>query len=475
MKDNIRNALEAEREKEQGNVLFSKGDYELAIFHYSRSINYMPKCSILFTNRSLAYFKIGSYQKSLEDALKAKELDEKNLKSYYRICEAYYALNDMENYQKYEKLYKEKKHKQGDDIKRVKEIKNQSGKKKEKNILPMQIESTMKLPPPHERVDTNLENIKEKGIKKSDELMHICEKKDENNKFIFFNQPKIHDNASNFKFEKKPYKNNFLIEEVYDFDMNKKQKNLLNGNTTKKKKNEDFYSNDTAAKRILINHSDIHNDAELFVNEFRNIFMHPTNTISVHIQKETKEIKYWNYANEDLKFLKKKADDFFSGKKFDSAMELYNEIIKQHDSENGIHYCTVLSNRSACHIELKKIRSALCDVSKTLNILFTFFEKHRKNITSVDAHVPVSPSVHEKELAFAQIDIDVYRGPKGIYSQAHKLLIKLLFRYVKFSHLYEKNGFMIPSPHQVDTLGRMKGICYINSGEFEKVINIISR
>ncbi|KJP85517.1 hypothetical protein AK88_04868 [Plasmodium fragile] len=468
MKNDIRNALEAEREKEQGNIFFSQGDYELSIFHYTRSIKYMPRCSILYTNRSVAYFKIGSFQKSLEDALKANELDKDNLKSYYRICEAYNALKDEDNYKKYERLYREKQnslrgHKKKDNGEttdsRDKRVDNDS--------------STRVGPLPKE---TGPGMTKQRGIKKSDELVHLGET-DHTNKFVFMNQPEIKDQVSNFTFEKKKYRNNFLIEEVYDFDMNRTGKNLTNGSVPTRKADDTSNNaarvNGESQKKPLLTQADMLSDIELFLNLFADISVQPTHIISVPIEREMKKGKMYHYHNVDLNTLKGKADELFAEKKFDVAMDLYNEIISEHDSERGVYYCTVLSNRSACYVEMKKIRSALCDVSKTLSILFSFFQTHRENIKHAKEAEAPSPGAHEQVEAFLPTDMEVYKDAKGIYSQAHKLVLRLLFRYVKFSHVYRKNGFKVPSLYQVDSLRRMKGINYVNSEELERVRNKI--
>ncbi|OTN66804.1 Uncharacterized protein PKNOH_S08501600 [Plasmodium knowlesi] len=444
MKDDIKNALEAEREKEQGNLFFSQGDYELSIFHYTRSIKYMPKCSILYTNRSLAYFKIGSFQESLEDALRAKELDKDNLKSYYRICEAYSALKDDENYKKYKQLYREKQNSQRGRTKKEGEA-TEYREERVNNDSPKSVSPLAK--------ETSPGIAKQRGMKKSDELMHLGET-DHTSRFVFMNQPEIKDRVSNFSFEKKEYRNNFLIEEVYDFDVNRSGKDLTNGDGAPKRKTGNTSKGDSHAdgdskRKALVNRADMINDIEIFVNLFADISMHPTPIISVPIEKETRKGKMGHYHNIDFKTLKGKADELFAEKKFDLSMELYNQIIDENDSERGIYYCTVLSNRSACHIEMKKIRSALCDVSKALSILFSFFQTHKEDIKRVNDPEASSLDTPEQTEAFLPTDMEVYKDPKGIYFQAHKLVLRLLFRYVKFSHLYRKNGFKVPSLQQV--------------------------
>ncbi|VUZ93765.1 tetratricopeptide repeat protein, putative [Plasmodium vivax] len=473
MKDDIKSALEAEREKEQGNAFFSQGDYELAIFHYTRSINYRPKCSILYTNRSLAYFKIGSFQESLEDALKAKELDRDNLKSYYRICEAYSALKDEENYRKYERLYREKRSSQGAQTKRGEET---TARKGTDGDFPTSGSPLGK--------GTTQGMTQQRSIKQSDELMHLGET-DHTNRFVFMNQPEINDGMSNFAFEKKSYRNNFLIEEVYDFDVNRRGKGPTNGaphggaygGAPKRKEGNSSHSaaraDGDSQKKPPVSQADLLDDVELFLNNLADICMHPLPFISVPIERETKKGKAGSYHNANVKTLKGKADELFAERKFEAALELYNEVIREHDSERGIYYCTALSNRSACHVEMKKIRSALCDVSNTLSILFSFFQAHREDIKRASSAASPSSGAHEEAAAFLPTDLELYKDPKGIYSQAHKLVIKLLFRYVKHSHQYRKNGFRVPSLLQVDTLRRMKGIGYVNAEELERVRNAV--
>eukprot|EP01080_Neovahlkampfia_damariscottae_P006622 gene6622-10788_t len=76
----------AEEEKERGNVCFKKKDYKQAIKHYTNAINSSnpQNLHICYTNRSLTFFKLNSFEKSLEDAEEAIKIDEKWEKSHFR-------------------------------------------------------------------------------------------------------------------------------------------------------------------------------------------------------------------------------------------------------------------------------------------------------------------------------------------------------------------------------------------------------
>ncbi|KAI4840404.1 tetratricopeptide repeat protein [Plasmodium brasilianum] len=449
MKNDIDTLLKAEEEKEQGNALFKKGEYELSIFHYTRSINYSPESSILYTNRSLAYFKIGRYDKSLEDALKARKLDEDNLKSYYRICEAYNALNDVDNYKKYLHMYNEKRIMKGMNAKRIdtnaeakahaQDNMQQTHNSKKHYRMYVEQSNLPDITSAKKEVDTNSNKTKEKDIKVSKELMDLCSK-NEKEKFLFFNNNnEIKEKEKNILFEKEKYKNNFLIEEVYDFKEKEQNYNVLNNQMKNNKK-------DMTQDKFRVHYNDICNDIKLFFIHFKDLFMSNSFYLPVFIQKELKKTKI-NFTNSSMSFLKYRADTLFSEKKFYSAVELYNEIARRCESEKNVYYCTVLSNRSACFIEMKKVVSALCDISRSLYLLYDFFEKHKENINNIKKELS-SFEEGEIEALFCSTDIDAYKDSKNIYLQAHKLLIKLLYRYIKFVHLHRKR-FRLPSLSQV--------------------------
>jgi len=76
--------MSASKWKDEGNEEFRKGNYAKAIECYTYATEMDPKNPVYFTNRSMCYFKMGEYQKSLRDALKSISLDSNWVKGYYR-------------------------------------------------------------------------------------------------------------------------------------------------------------------------------------------------------------------------------------------------------------------------------------------------------------------------------------------------------------------------------------------------------
>lgn len=73
---NSNHALYLQKVRESSEAVNS-GDFRRAVQLYSEAIKLDPSNPILFTNRSAAYAKLQQYQKSLEDARKAKEINPK--------------------------------------------------------------------------------------------------------------------------------------------------------------------------------------------------------------------------------------------------------------------------------------------------------------------------------------------------------------------------------------------------------------
>lgn len=84
---------QAEKYKEQGNEEFKKGNYAKAIENYTYATEVDPKNPVYFTNRSMCYFKMAEYQKSLRDAEKSTALNPSWVKGYYRAGMAQIELN----------------------------------------------------------------------------------------------------------------------------------------------------------------------------------------------------------------------------------------------------------------------------------------------------------------------------------------------------------------------------------------------
>ena len=60
--------------REEGNEALGRDDYELAITIYSRALENNCNDERLYSNRSLAYYRLGDFEKSLKDAEKTVEL-----------------------------------------------------------------------------------------------------------------------------------------------------------------------------------------------------------------------------------------------------------------------------------------------------------------------------------------------------------------------------------------------------------------
>ena len=61
----------------QSNEAIQRGDFQQAVVLYSEAIALDPVNHILYSNRSAAFVKLGQFQKGLQDAAKARELNPK--------------------------------------------------------------------------------------------------------------------------------------------------------------------------------------------------------------------------------------------------------------------------------------------------------------------------------------------------------------------------------------------------------------
>ncbi|XP_077151231.1 tetratricopeptide repeat protein 28 isoform X1 [Ranitomeya variabilis] len=68
----------------QSNDACKNGDFQLAIELYSETLQVDPQNCILYSNRSAAYLKTTQYEKALDDAIKARLLNPKWPKAYFR-------------------------------------------------------------------------------------------------------------------------------------------------------------------------------------------------------------------------------------------------------------------------------------------------------------------------------------------------------------------------------------------------------
>ena len=84
--------LLSKSEKETGNNFMKSQSLEEAIKHYTFSIISNPKEPTTFCNRSLAYYKLGEYQKGVLDCTRAINLKNDYIKAFYRRAQCYIEL-----------------------------------------------------------------------------------------------------------------------------------------------------------------------------------------------------------------------------------------------------------------------------------------------------------------------------------------------------------------------------------------------
>ena len=82
--------------KQRGNDHFARKDYEAALTLYDKALEQSPAEHTVYSNRSIAFFKLGQYENALQDAVKCIELEPTFARGYLRKCAV---LNVLERYE----------------------------------------------------------------------------------------------------------------------------------------------------------------------------------------------------------------------------------------------------------------------------------------------------------------------------------------------------------------------------------------
>ncbi|XP_074072797.1 tetratricopeptide repeat protein 12 isoform X2 [Macrotis lagotis] len=91
--------------KEKGNEAFLKGDYRMAVQHYTEGLKKLKDMEVLYTNRAQAYIKLEEYEKALVDCEWALKCDQNSTKAYFHMGKAHLALKNYSmSRQCYEKI-----------------------------------------------------------------------------------------------------------------------------------------------------------------------------------------------------------------------------------------------------------------------------------------------------------------------------------------------------------------------------------
>ncbi|KAI0066456.1 TPR-like protein [Artomyces pyxidatus] len=83
--------------KAEGNQLFGKGDYAAAASVYTCAIAVDETNAVLYANRAACYNRVKQFQQCRDSALKATELDCHYWKGWWRLAQAYDALEQFED------------------------------------------------------------------------------------------------------------------------------------------------------------------------------------------------------------------------------------------------------------------------------------------------------------------------------------------------------------------------------------------
>eukprot|EP00210_Caulerpa_lentillifera_P002225 g2138.t1 len=93
LNQSVVNKAKASAEKDTGNSLYSKGDYQSAIKSFSKCIELDSLNEVYYSNRSAAYSALKDYEKALKDAESVIRMKPKWVKGWARLAVAHFGLH----------------------------------------------------------------------------------------------------------------------------------------------------------------------------------------------------------------------------------------------------------------------------------------------------------------------------------------------------------------------------------------------
>ncbi|NXY85380.1 SPAG1 protein, partial [Alcedo cyanopectus] len=83
--------------KTQGNELVKQSKYEEAVAKYSECTKLNTQECTIYTNRALCYLKLYKYEEAKQDCDRALQIEDANIKAFYRRALAYKGLQVRKN------------------------------------------------------------------------------------------------------------------------------------------------------------------------------------------------------------------------------------------------------------------------------------------------------------------------------------------------------------------------------------------
>lgn len=449
MINNTNLSLKAAHARERGNEFFKKEDYEVAIFFYSKCIELEPDNPIHFSNRSIAYYRFGKYVESLMDAMDASKLDPSNLKNVYRIMKAYKALGDEENYRIFEEKYnamKQKARKQTLVLPQPSNNRCHSGSVKCNSPL-----NTSKDIENLENSEKEPESREFSEIYKQSQCSYdsyFCENDpyydERNRRTTNFRRTSIH-----------AYRDVFFLEEGYGFRNNDtSEEEEVAGQEDKKTKQKKEKSN-------YISMQDIKDDLTL-MKPLRKLFKRYDIPSAIQVQRENKH--EFSYSNNGMNVLENNTNEYFVENDIIYEIDIPGEVTDK-EIKNSVLYLSVIKKKCALLIKHDKIKTALCEICRLINGIFDFFDKHMNALQCLECDNELN------SLQIHKMDLEVFKSPRNVYRQAHKLLIQSYLWYIAYSSFF-KEIFYRPSKEEVELLIKSKGKIYMTEKQLTCLIEL---